>query len=149
MKGDPKTPTVEWIESWKNKADGLYMLARMAQAKSMTWDKLGPHIGQDLLSILVRFPIVCEEALKHAKAADAGRQSLGKQSSRNKADADRRVTIAFDLWQQGKRQVLQDNGRPYSMQERVRKYLLVKRSLPDRDRRRLRALLKVGKIPPL
>lgn len=149
MKGDPKTPTAEWIESWKDQADALCMVVRMAQAQKVTWDKLGPRIGQDLLAILVRFPIVCEEAIKRAKSSDAGRHTFSTQSSQNKVDADRRVLIAFDLWQQRNEAALRSNDKPYPVAERVRRYLRVKSDLSERDRRRIRALLKAGKVLPL
>lgn len=78
-------------------------------------------------------------------------RSQGRQLA-NKArqsDADVEALEHFASWQQKTKRVLVDGDQPMTAAERVRMYIATGQVKSDREKRRIRALLKAGRIPEL
>jgi hypothetical protein len=85
-------------------------------------------------------------------------QALGNATRKDKADRD--LLATFSAWQSRRRKTLTENGMPLPAEERVRRFkraihffpndkLAERRQTTEREYRRLRALLKAGRIPAL
>lgn len=70
-------------------------------------------------------------------------------NDRRKAEADDEMLKHFCEWQRRVRMALKVRGQPMTAAERVRKYIATGQVPADRKKRRIHALLKADKIPPL
>lgn len=97
----------------------------------------------------LRASLVFGEPVAAARTSELrGQQNRTTANSRRQQEADDALLKRFRTWQDKQRLQLKRLGAEPAA-ERVKRFKLAKRPLPDRDSRRLTRLLNAGKIPPL
>lgn len=132
-------------------AENIMKLLRLSEGSDLS-AHTAIELANDLDNAWSRFAAdatgsqVYEKSLRTLEILDKSRRSFN-QKQRAEADA---VTLSrFSEWQSQRRKTLMRDNEPLPPIERVRRYKRSRRSMPDREARRLSRLLKAGRIPPL
>jgi hypothetical protein len=134
----------EYRREYKAAADALERAAAIIQSDQPYGRKADADLNEFVAifnSALVRF-----HSERRARSLQAGRDIANDQRKNRK---DEELLLHFAAWQRKVCAALTLGGSPMSAAERVERYISTSQVKADRKKRRIRALLRAGRIPEL